>query len=77
MANVNHNKNQSSTGGPSVQSTGEVAQTNQPDSQRGAAANATGQRDFREENQAPDVAENRGGPQPTDPVQSVGSDEEE
>ena len=79
MADVNSNPNQSKTGGPSIQSTGEVAQTNQPDSQRGAGANATGDKDYVEKKGAPDVNQS-GGKQPTDPVQSmdpVGTDEEE
>ena len=76
MADVNSNKNQAYTGGPSIQSTGEVAQTNQPDSQKGPAANAIGEKDFDPSGRgAPDV-EQSGGPQPTDPVQSY-SDEEE
>ena len=78
MADVNSNKNQAYTGGPSVQSTGEVAQTNQPDSQRGAGANATGDKDYVEKNN-PD-APRAGGKQPTDPVQSmepIGAYEEE
>ncbi|WP_343345364.1 hypothetical protein WJT74_00050 [Sphingomicrobium sp. XHP0239] len=79
MADVNSNPNQKHTGGPSVQSTGEVAQTNQPDSQKGAGANAVGAKDYVEKKGAPDVAQS-GGKQPTDPVQSkkpMGSDEEE
>ena len=75
MADVNANKNQARTGGPSIQSTGEVAQTNQPDSQKGAEANAIGDKDFDPSGRgAPDVNQS-GGPQPTDPVQSL--DEEE
>ena len=79
MADVNSNKNQAYTGGPSVQSTGEVAQTKQPDSQKGPAANAVGEKDYVEKQGAPDVNQS-GGKQPTDPVQSmepIGADEEE
>ncbi|MCM8558392.1 hypothetical protein [Sphingomicrobium sediminis] len=76
MADVNSNKNQAYTGGPSIQSTGEVAQTNQPDSQRHAGANATGAKGYGGGRGAPDVNQT-GGPQPTDPVQSYSAEEEE
>ncbi|MEP7316056.1 MAG: hypothetical protein ABI667_05120 [Sphingomicrobium sp.] len=69
MANVNSNKNQGRTGGPSIASTGAKSQTEQPDSQKGSEANAVGAKDYVDKNQAPDVDQD-GGKQPTDPVQN-------
>lgn len=68
MGNVNSNKNQGRTGGPSIASTGAVSQTEQPDSQKGSGANAVGDKDYVEKKGAPDV-EQKGGKQPNDPVQ--------
>ena len=67
LANVNKNKNQAWTGGPSIASTGAEAQSEQPDSQKGSAANATGEKDYVEKD-APD-AKQKGGKQPNDAVQ--------
>lgn len=67
MADVNKNSNESRTGGPAASTTGAPAQTEQPDSQKGSAANATGKKDYVEK-AAPDV-EQDGGKQPNDPVQ--------
>ena len=67
MADVNKNTNESRTGGPAASTTGAPAQTEQPDSQKGSAANATGKKDHLE-NGVQEV-EQKGGKQPNDPVQ--------
>ena len=67
MADVNNNPNEKRTGGPAASSTGAPAQTEQPDSQKGSAANAIGDKDYVEKG-APDV-DQKGGKQPNDPVQ--------
>lgn len=69
MANVNSNKNQGRTGGPSIASTGAKSQTEQPDSQKGSEANPVGAKDYVEKHQAPDINQ-EGGKQSTDPVQN-------
>ena len=75
MADVNSNPAQARTGGPSIRSTGAPDQTNQPDSMKGDAANATGQKDYVEKDN-PDFPK-AGGKQPTDPVQNPPHGEEE
>lgn len=60
---------QSRTGGPSAATTGTPAQTEQVDSQKGAAANSVGTGTDDGINDAPDVDQS-GGKQPTDPVQN-------
>lgn len=67
MANVNSNEAQGKNGGPSIASTGPQDQTNKPDSQKGDAANAIGQKEVGE--QSPNAGPT-GGKQPTDPVQN-------
>ena len=67
MADVNANPAQGNNGGPSIASTGPQDQTNRPDSQKGDAANAIGQKEVGE--QAPNAGPG-GGKQPTDPVQN-------
>ena len=67
MADVNSNPAQARTGGPSIRSTGAPDQTDQPDSQKGEEANATGKNDYVEK--SPEE-QNTGGKQPTDPVQN-------
>lgn len=66
MADVNKNSNETRTGGPAASTTGAPAQTELPDSQRGSAANATGQKD---EAKGHAQDEQKGGKQPNDPVQ--------
>lgn len=44
MANTNNNPVAATTGGPSISSTGPNAAQGAPDSQKGSAANATGQK---------------------------------
>ncbi len=68
MANVNSNTNEARTGGPGLASTGAQAQTEQPDSQKGSAANPVGEKDYVEKQNSPD--KQAGGKQPTDPVQN-------
>ena len=66
---MSDNPNAQRTGGPGNASTGTPDQSRQPDSQKGSAANAVGEKDYVEKKGAPDVDQS-GGRQPTDPVQS-------
>lgn len=68
MADVNSNPNEKRTGGPAASSTGAPAQTEQPDSQKGSAANAIGDKD-KKKHRPPEEASQGGGKQPNDPVQ--------
>lgn len=71
MADVNANKAQGKSGGPSIASTGPQDATDSPDSQKGDAANAIGQKEKGE--QAPNAGPT-GGKQPNDPVQNEPAD---
>ncbi len=59
------------TGGPAPSSIGNSDSTEQPDSQKGSAANAVGAKGADGDSGAPDVNQD-GGKQPTDPVQNDG-----
>ena len=59
------------TGGPGPASTGPADSTEQPDSQKGSAANPVGATGADGGHGAPDVDQG-GGKQPTDPVQNDG-----